>query len=271
MSQKPEFDRAAFEGIDYLGGTWKLEDHCELVTDAKLKSFGVKAPKVLPAMSVLLGYLDAVSSCFFGCRGGDHLIEQQVFRACNRARGAIRLMRLGFYDESLMLTRANAEAANLLILFVHDTSAIDAWKRDEKWTGSPVKVRIALETKVKLLPANEARYKILSGMAAHTGAEYPPSAHNLIARPVAAGTIQDVGMLLSLNEAALQLVWISYAARYLIAVPGAVAEGIKNASIKLLAVTGGVTVDQYEEYWEKERKQLIESLAAESGDPPSED
>ena len=92
-----------------------------------------------------------------------------------------------------------------------------------------------------------------------------------MARPISAGTIQNAGMLLSLNEAALQLVWTSYAVRYLIAVPHAVAEGIKDANIRLLVVAGGLTVDKYEEYWGKEREKLIESIAVESGDRPSED
>src|SRR5262249_50196930 len=138
-------DIDAIDKIDFFKATWEHEDACEAQTDALLPTFGEKAPQVLPAMGKLLAFLDATSSCSWGCPGGDHAMERLVFRACNRPRGAVRLIRLGFYDEALMLARANGEAANLLWLFIKDKTAIPAWKAGARRTTSPVEVRLALE------------------------------------------------------------------------------------------------------------------------------
>src|SRR3989442_10053016 len=99
-------DAETLNKTEFFKRTWEFEDKCEAETDKAIPAMGVKAPQALSTMGRLLAYLDAIASCAWGCPGGDHAIERLIFRACNRARGAVRLLRLGFYDESLMLSRA---------------------------------------------------------------------------------------------------------------------------------------------------------------------
>jgi hypothetical protein len=102
-----EFEEDKWNQMNFLEATWKMEDECKNQTDSTIATLGIKASLTLPAIGRVLSYLDAAASCGWGCPGGDHAVEHLVFKLCNRARGAIRLLRLGFYDESLMLSRAN--------------------------------------------------------------------------------------------------------------------------------------------------------------------
>ncbi len=182
MEAQLEFDETKWNSMPFLETTWKMEDDCAAITGATLPKLGTKAPLTLPAVARVLSYLDAAASCGWGCRGGDHALEKLVFRMCNRARGAIRLLRLGFYDESLMLSRASGENANLLMLFLYRPAAVEQWRAQEKWTTRPVEVRKALEDCGVLLPVDEQRYRFLSAVSAHADPTFPPAAHNVLTK-----------------------------------------------------------------------------------------
>jgi hypothetical protein len=122
------FDEEKWDKLEFFAPSWAAESECERVTDETLPKLGKKAPLTLPSIERVLVYLDAISSCFFGCPGGDHAVERLLFRSCNRARASIRLLRMGFYDESLMISRAVGETANLMLLFTCHPTAMQDWK-----------------------------------------------------------------------------------------------------------------------------------------------
>ena len=87
------------EGLSFLNLVWDQEDSCETETDSRIPNMGVKAPKCLEHIGTVLSLLDRMASCWWVCRGGDHLIEYLCGRVASNARAALRLLRFGFYDE----------------------------------------------------------------------------------------------------------------------------------------------------------------------------
>src|SRR5260370_41387028 len=84
-------------------------------------------------LGTLLSLLDRASSCWWGCRQGDHAAEQLVGRCCSYGLCAFRLARSGFYDESIALARTVGEITNLAVLFVTDATLLQDWRTaDEK-------------------------------------------------------------------------------------------------------------------------------------------
>ena len=58
-----------------------------------------------------------------------HLEREDYPRSLeSRARACVRLLKFGFYDESLSLTRSIGEIANLLCLFTIDKAEPEKWR-----------------------------------------------------------------------------------------------------------------------------------------------
>lgn len=137
------------EGLDFLQMIWEQEDDCERETDQELPKMGEKASQCLLRLGTVLSLLDRLSTCWWGCRGGDHLIEYLVGRSVNCARASLRLSRFGFYDEALSVTRSIGEIANLMCLFTNEVGAFDRWRTADasvrKTTFGPMQVRMQLE------------------------------------------------------------------------------------------------------------------------------
>jgi hypothetical protein len=197
------------EGISFLKSIWEHETACELATDERLQNLGVKAPACLAEIGTILSLLDRMASCWWGCKKGDHLVEYLCGRVASTGRAALRLMRIGFYDESLILIRSIDEIANLFMLFEQDSSAFAEWKsasrevRKKKF--GPVHVRLRLEKLPITSPINEERYGLLSERATHIHPGTKPQSHNIFGIPVAGAVLQDEGLLVCLNELALAL------------------------------------------------------------------
>jgi hypothetical protein len=257
-------------GDEYLRKTWDKEDVCEHNTLDALSMLGVKAPNILPSIGRVLIYLEATASCAFGCVGGDHAMERLLFRSCNRSRAAIRLARLGFYDESLLLTRAIGETTNLLALFKADPDSMTAWANAESWTSKPVKIRCKLEELGEPVPADNQRYNLLSGLAAHNDPNHIPAAHNVSRRPVAPGTFSPEGLLLCLNELGLQLTFTALSVPGCFQLPSKAKAAVLKAGRTLGENLGGFTVDLQSEYWNNLRLELNKlSTDPQSADTPS--
>lgn len=252
------------ESTELFRHTWDKEDRCESHSDGILPTLGKKASRLIPSMERVLSYLDAISSCSFGCEKGDHALERLLFRCCNRARAAVRLSRLGFYDESLMITRALGEATNLLLLFVADAAAVDAWRNQEKWTRSAVEIRKKLEAANHIAAVDQHRYSILSGLAAHADPDYAPSAFNVLSQPISPGSFSEEGLLLSFNEIGLPLGLLAFPATSLFNIPKAAKTATLKAGAELIRNVGGFTVDKQGEYWERRRTELIAAIENES-------
>jgi hypothetical protein len=149
-------------GADFLKIVSDLEDECERHTLKRLPELGEKAPKCREALGVCISILDGIASCAGGCLHDDHVLEYLVGRCTTIARGSLRLLQKGLYDESLALNRNLGEIANLLTLFANQPASIQTWKtvddKVRKSQFSPVKTRIALESIGTPIIVNEDRY-----------------------------------------------------------------------------------------------------------------
>jgi hypothetical protein len=219
---------------------------------------GRRAPVTLRELGTVLSLLDRVSSCFWGCRGGDHVIEYLVGRAASSGRAALRLLRFGLYDEALATVRHVGEIANLLFLFTIDPRGLDEWRtatpRDRWVSFRPAAVRQRLEKAGEQVPITSERYGLLSEGAIHPSAR-PPQSHNPLGISVTA-TYQRVGALLVLNELALATAFVALAAALS---PGTLEADRKrqllSAGRSLAEGIGGVTVTDVERLYEDLRRQ----------------
>ena len=102
-------------------------------------------------------------------------------RAASNGHAAVRLLRMGYYDESLLLARSIGELANLLFLFHKDGTALEKYREAreswrKKWEQfTPATVR----GKLQQPPIDSQRYRTLSARSAHAGPSLNPQSFNL--------------------------------------------------------------------------------------------
>ena len=197
-------DSGVPEGLDFLKLVWKQEDKCEIATDKRIPKLGKKAPACLEQVGTMLSLLDRMASCWWVCNGGDHKIERLCGKVASNARGALRLLKLGFYDESLTLCRVMGETTNLLYLFLLDNDVLVKWRTDDQEKLLPVEVRRKIEEIDGIVPVNQNRYQELSDRV-HVNPNTNPQSYNRLAIPTLGAYRQDQGILVCLNEIALPL------------------------------------------------------------------
>lgn len=194
-------------GDYFLETLFELEGQCEEATGRYLPHAGERAPQTWKSLGDGLAVLDALSSCFWGCRGGDHAVEHLLGRVFGSLRAAVRLARGGFYDEALNVLRTAGEVTNLLMLFTLDRTVLESWRNasaNERFTlARPSKViRRLASLGHEELSTNAAKYDLLSRLT-HGNSTDAPQAHNPIGLPITAGQFQEAGFLVTLNESAL--------------------------------------------------------------------
>lgn len=213
-------DAALPVGRALLDCLFANQDAVEAVSDEQLERAGVKAPACLAEIGTVLGYLDRMASCWWGCRQGDHLIEYLCGRAVSQTMAALRLMRFGLYDEALLACRGVGEIANLLFLFSFEPTSFSEWvaapEHLRRRRFSPVAVRTRLEASRGIIPINEDRYNLLSGLAAHVNPSTRPQAHNLVGIPGVGIGFQLAGALACLNEIATALGLVTIGGSFLL-------------------------------------------------------
>ena len=189
---------------DYFQIASRLETECETQTDLALPEFGRKAPECLKHLGELLQNLDAISSCYWGCNGGDHRLEYITGKLVASARASYRLLRAGFYDDALALARTIGEAANLLFMFAQIPTEYDRWSTisdaQRRKDFSPIKVRLSLEEKGIPIPIDQHRYSDLSEIAVHLTPHSRPNSHHRDQRPASGGHFNLVNAIAALNE-----------------------------------------------------------------------
>jgi len=227
------------EGSDFLKLVWGQEDSCERETDGRLPSMGKKAPACLEQLGTVLSLLDRMASCWWRCREGDHVVEYLCGRVASTGRAALRLMRFGFYDESLVLARGIGEVANLLHLFQLDRSDLEQWKassrQDRLRRFSPAQVRLRLEALQSSPPISQERYT-------------KPQAHNILGVPVAGAIFQNEGLLVSLNELAVALSLATAFGALLLDLEKSIKRQIVHAAKCLAEAIGGATIAEISDY-----------------------
>ena len=246
------------EGLSFLRSLWEQEDKCETDTDGMFPKLGRKAPVCLERIGTVLFYADGMASCWWKCLGGDHLIEYLCGRAASNSRAALRLIRFGFYDESLMLSRAIGETSNLLQLFFRDKARLDEWKKlprkDRIKVFPPVKVRQALEGIGNPPLIREDRYRILSEKAVHVQPETKPQSQNVFGIPTTGAYMQEEGILVCLNELALPLAGVVSFSANILALGDDLKEQTIAAARSLVEQIGGATITKIDAYHDRLRK-----------------
>jgi hypothetical protein len=264
MTKKLLNEASVPEGLSYLKLAWKQEDFCEEATDQQIPQMGIKAPQCLENIGTVLSLLERLATCFWGCGGGDHVTEYLSGRTCSLARSGLRLIKFGFYDESLLMSRSIGEIANLLFLFVNDYSSFDDWKivseQQRKKNYSPIQVRLKLEALKLPIPIDQQRYSRLSEMTAHVTPQTKPQNHNLIAKPTLGGYLQQTGVLLALNELAGSLGVAAACAGKLSKLNEAYKERIREESVKLLRSAGRINIKEMAQVWSELRAAIEEDF-----------
>jgi len=245
-SQEPPDD------FDLLEAISKGEDECEKRTDEWLKQAGEAAPKCMENLSTVLLIAEMVGACFWNCPGSSyeaHLVQYMAARASSFGRAALRLGRLGFYDEALSLVRSLGEIANLLTLFTFDSEAMVEWKRSD-WHSRqrsfrPSQVRRRALERANFVPMGEEDYRLLCELSTHPVPELRPQLYNPHGQVTTGGTFQPAGMLLVLNETSVLMSVIALFAAKLCGVPKDPLRNIKEAAVECAKEVGNVRLTNY--------------------------
>ena len=240
------------EGLSFLHLVWGQEDKCEVETDKAFQSLGKKAPACLEQIGTVLSLTDRMASCWWVCRGGDHTIEYLLGRVASNARAALRLLKFGFYDESLVLSRAIGETANLLQLFCHNEDSLQDWRassrKDRRNMFGPAKVRCRLE-KLQTSPlVNKERYGQLCERAVHVQPETKPQSHNILGVPGTGATFQHEGVLVCLNGIALPTSGAACFGAAILDLKAEVKETIFSAAKGLVKEIGKADITEIDDY-----------------------
>lgn len=229
-------------GSEYIANAATLEEHCESITDQSWALHGIKAPLCEKKLSEVIYRLDAASCCHWGCHGGDHTIEYIAGKITSSARASLRLLRMGYYDESLGITRSIGEATNLLQLFAIDREKLQDWlaldepSRMKKY--SPAKVRLTLEQAGSHVPMNKETYALLSGISAHTTPDTHPNSYLAGERPTSGGHYNPIAALACLNELGFSAAMATLALNAILDLPNEVKIANLNESKELISNVG---------------------------------
>jgi hypothetical protein len=246
------------EGRAFLDLLWNMEAHCSDYSAKALACMGEKAPHCLENIGTVVSLLYREACCFYGCAGGDHLIERLAARACSSTQASLRLLLCGYYDESFALTRSLWELGNLLFLFLHDPKSFEKWRQSSKSERnghfSAVNVRRQLEALGLPVPVQQDRYAALCETAIHVTPNVRPQAHNPLGRPMIGPLLQEGGALVALNELGGSLCLLGHTFAALLPMPESRRALLKSTSRKLLESLGSLTILNIEDVLREVRK-----------------
>lgn len=247
-----DFEQAMPIGEDFLHMIRQQEEQCEAKYKQWLRSAGDKAPQIPESLGTALVYLDCLGSCYWACRGGNHLEERLLGRACSNAKAAFRLLGMGFYDEALGIIRQIGETANLLSMFSLSGQLRDQWEnstekaRRNKFSAGNVRRLISDYSGIVVM--DEQTYTRLSLLSIHITPETSPQNHNIMELPSFANLFQEVGTLASLNHLADMVGWTLFFGSLLIRPP--VDQSIfRECCADLMTLVGRVKVTTIPELW----------------------
>ena len=159
-----------------------------------------------------LQVLYKVATCGYGCTGGSHVIEYITGRGYNLGIASLKLLRLGFYDESLSLVRSISEIVNLFALFGIDPDCLPKWYNS---TGkerirefSPANVREKLSNTDLKPPISKEYYSKMCEVGVHVNPQTKPQGKNHIDRALVGGFILKEQAIAVLNDLANNLGWL---------------------------------------------------------------
>jgi hypothetical protein len=105
-----------------------VEARCSAESLGEMPKLGISAPACYDRLGDVLSSLYAEASCYYGCAGGDHFRQRIIAHIVTHSLAALRLAILGYYDESIALTRNLGEIVNLLFLFAARPELQETWR-----------------------------------------------------------------------------------------------------------------------------------------------
>jgi hypothetical protein len=236
-------------GLDFLRLVSKMEDQCEKLTDKKIPAMGKKAPRCMEHIGTVLSLCDRIGSCYWQCNNDDHLVEYMTSRVNGYARASLRLARFGFYDEALVLVRSIGEIANLLVLFMSESTTMDEWRNSDHNmrinSFKPSKIRERIEKNKFFVPMDANRYRKLCEIATHPVPHLKPQDYNPIGKPSSGGRLQEAGFVLVINELAFLISIVSLASSKLCRLPADRLIEINKAALACTKYVGSIDVKSY--------------------------
>ena len=169
--------------LELLQNEFKIEDRIEEATEGLLTKgqLGERAPRTYRELGTALSLLLQVASCQWGCRGGEHKEENLIRRLANYSFGALRLARLGLYNESICMLRSVAELTNLIELFTVRRGHLNEWYATapkERWKlFGPAEVRRKIEATSNRPVVDRDSYAALCDAGVHVSPESAQLSH----------------------------------------------------------------------------------------------
>ena len=231
-----------------LQATSQLEDRCDKQTIKSLPKMGKRALLCYEHIGQIVGYAEQIGTCVYGCPGESgeaHAVLYLVARASSFARAALRLARMGFYDEALIVIRSLGEIANLFCLFVVEPTSIEEWKKSDLAYRlkrlSPGKIRRRIEALGESPPITAEKYAALCEVSTHAVPDLRPQNFNHMGRSTTGGIFfQEAGMLVVLNELAETISLLVMLATRVCDVPAETQKEIWGACAKCLLSVGKI-------------------------------
>jgi hypothetical protein len=245
-----EAHRAFPTGYDFLEALDAAADEGSKGADIFLRESGEKLPASVSGLGTVLSQIYRIACCAWGCKSGDHQIEWLTGRVVNQAMSAFRLIRAGYYDESLVLTRGIGEIANLLWLFDADPNSIADWngsnRRDRQIHFGPGKVRERLQKLISMgPPIDKDRYRKLCEIGTHPVPAFAPGHFTGSGRPILGVLLQPVGVYVSITELAFAVAMCAVAIAKLSGVGEEQRDEIKSSAVMLTRSLGAFTILNY--------------------------
>jgi hypothetical protein len=237
-------------GTRILTAVAKLENRCERRTEEAVPKMGKKAPLCYEYVGHLITYAELIGTCHYGCPGKSeeaHAIWYLAARGSSFGRAALRLARMGFYDEALIVVRSLGEIANLFCLFDLAPESMEEWRTSDRQYRldklSPSKIRKRIDA-LGLTPLITAeRYAALCEISTHPVPDLRPQKFNHTGRSlVGGGLFQEAGFLVVLNELALALLTLVILGARVCKVPKKDFLEIKQTCLNCARHLGGVDV-----------------------------
>jgi hypothetical protein len=246
-------------GRKMLRAIGKYEDRCEKATEKQIPRMGKRAPLCYEYLGQLLAYADLIGSCAFSCPGKSedaHAVWYLVARTSSFGRAALRLTKMGFYDEALIIVRSMGEICNLLSLFSLAPETIDEWKTSDRThrlvNFSPSKIRNRIAALGKTSAITATRYAALCEVSTHPVPNLRPQRFNHAGRSMTGGIyLQEAGILVVLNEMAIALALLVILAAKICKVPTEPFNQIKETCVKCLESAGGVDLESLDQVWKQ--------------------
>jgi|TARA_R100000501_G_scaffold10533_2_gene20554 hypothetical protein len=240
------------DGWKFLEEIEALSEEVSRDTDKQRELSGTKYPLTLENLGTLLSFLYRAASCEWGCRGGDHQTEWLVGRVVNQGIASYRLLRSGFYDESLMLTRGIGEIANLLWLF-REEDELEHWRTAERSDRlkhfSPAAVRKKLRSRMPIEPPiSDSRYRQLCEVGSHPVPWIGPNLFSGSTRPILGHVVQPLGLMIAVNELCFAASVAAPPVALLLNLKEEAADGLQKSWTAVFESIGGITIDRYHEF-----------------------